>query len=52
MHNTRREITAYVDQIYRPPPKATEISLQESTRKHTDLDTDNNTEFEENSPLS
>ena len=33
MQNTGREIPAYVDPIYRPPPKPTEIPLQEIPRK-------------------
>ena len=45
-----REIPAYADPIYRPPPKPTEISLQEIPRKLMDLDTDINMDFEENSP--
>ena len=44
------EIPAYGDPIYRSPPKATEIPLQEIPRNLTDLDTDINMEFEENSP--
>ena len=46
----RREISVYADPIYRPPPKPTEISLQEIPRKVTDLDTHINMDFEENSP--
>ena len=41
---------AQADPIYRPPPKPTEISLQEIPRMLTDLDTGINTDFEENSP--
>ena len=39
-----------MDPIYRPPPKPSEIPLQEIPRKHTDLDTGINMDFEENSP--
>ena len=39
-----------MDHIYRLPPKQTEILLQEIYGKLTDLDTDINTDFEENSP--
>ena len=45
-----REIPMYTDPIYRPPPKPTEIPLQEITRKLMDLDMDINMEFKENSP--
>ena len=45
-----REIPAYADPIYGPPPKPTEIPLQEIPRKPTYLDTDINMDFEENSP--
>ena len=50
IQDTKREIPAYVDPVYRPPPKPTEIPLQEIPRKFTDLDIDINTDFEENSP--
>ena len=53
MQDTRREISAYADQIYRPPPKPTEIPLQIIPRKIMDIDTlekDVNMDFEENSP--
>ena len=39
----------YPDPIY-TPPKPTEIPIQEVPRKLSDLDTDINTHFEENSP--
>ena len=45
-----REIPAYVNPIYRSPPKPTKISLQEIPRKLTDVDTDINTDFKENIP--
>ena len=45
-----REIPAYTDPIYRPPPEPAEIPLQEIPRKLIDLDTDINTDFEEKSP--
>ena len=38
------------DPIYRPPPKPAAIPLQEIPRILTDLDTDINTDFKENSP--
>ena len=41
------EIPIYLDPIYRPPTKPTEISLQESPRKLMDLDTDINTDLKE-----
>ena len=50
IQNTRREIPPYPDPIYRPPTKPAEIPLQETLRKLTDLDTDINVDFEENSP--
>ena len=50
IHNIRREMPAYTDPIYRPPPKPAEIPLQEILKKLTDLDTAINTDFEENSP--
>ena len=55
MQDTRREIPAYADPLYRPPSKPTEISLQEIPRKLRDLDTDvleqgTNMDFKENSP--
>ena len=40
----------YSDPIYRPPPKPTEIPLQEIPRKLMDLHMEINTDFEENSP--
>ena len=39
-----------MDPIYSPPPMPTEIPLQEIPRKFTDLDTDINMDFKENSP--
>ena len=45
-----REIPTYPDPIYRPPPKPTEVPLQEFPRILMDLDTAINTDFEENSP--
>ena len=45
-----REFPPYPDPIYRPPPKTAEIPLWETLRKLMDLDTDINTDFEENSP--
>ena len=50
MQDTRREIPAYADPVYRLPPRPTEIPLQEIPRKLTDWDTDINMDFEENSP--
>ena len=50
MQDTRREMHAYADPIYRSPPKPTEIPLQEIPRKLMDFDTDINMYFEENSP--
>ena len=54
IQDTRREIPAYADPIYRPLPKPTEIPLQITPSKLMDLDTDAfeqdiNTYFEENS---
>ena len=46
-----RKIPTYPDPIYRPPPKPTEIPLQEIPRKLMDFDMDINTDFEENSPI-
>ena len=37
MQDTRREIQAYADSIYRPPPKPTEIPLQVIPRKVINL---------------
>ena len=50
IQDVSREIPAYPDPIYRPPPKPTEIPLQEIPRKLMDLDTDINMDFKENSP--
>ena len=55
MQDFRREIPAYTDQIYQPPPKPTEIPTQVTPRKipESDIDAlvqDINTDFEENSP--
>ena len=44
------EIPMYPDPIYGPPSKPTEIPLQEVPRNLPDLDTEINTDFEENSP--
>ena len=48
--NISRDIPPYQDPIYRPPSKLVEIPLQETPWKLTDLDTDINTDFKENSP--
>ena len=40
----------YPDPIYRPPPKPTEMPLQEVPRNLSDLDTDINMDFKENCP--
>ena len=45
-----REIPAYTHPIYRPLHKPSEIPLQEIPRKLTELDTDINKDFKENSP--
>ena len=45
-----RRIPMCPDPFYRTPPKPTEISLQEVPRNLSDLDTDINMEFKENSP--
>ena len=37
MQDTRREIPAYADPIYRPPPEPTEVPLQVIPRKITDI---------------
>ena len=50
MQDTRREIPAYADPIYRHPSKPTETPFQKIPRKLMDFDTGINTEFEENSP--
>ena len=55
MQDVRREIAAYADPIYRPPPKPTEIPLHIIPRKLIDseidtMEQDINTNFEENSP--
>ena len=44
-----REILVYPHQIYRPPPKPTEIRIQKVPRHLLDLDTDINTDFKEES---
>ena len=54
MLDTRREIPAYADPMYRPPPKPTKTPFQEIPRKHMDLGSDAleqgiNMDFEENS---
>ena len=46
-----REIPAYTDPNYRPPPKPAEIPLQEIPRKLMDLHTGINMDFKENSPI-
>ena len=51
VQNINREILTYPDPISRPPPKLTEIPLQEIPRKLMDLSTDVNMDFEENSPF-
>ena len=53
MQDTRREIPAYVDPIYRPPPNPTKIPLQVIPGKIVDIDAleqDINMDFEENYP--
>ena len=50
IQNISREFPPYTDPIYRPPPKPTEITLQEILRKLMDLDTDIDMDFKENSP--
>ena len=54
MQDIRREIPAYADPIYRPPPKPTEILTQVTSKKMLESDIDAleqeiNTNFEENS---
>ena len=46
----RGEIPAHADPICRLPSKLVEIPLQEILRKLMDLDSDINTDFDENSP--
>ena len=48
IQDASREIPVYVDPIYKPPPRPTEISLQEIPRKLTDIDM--NMDFKENPP--
>ena len=53
MQDTRREIPAYADPVYRPSSKPIKIPFQVIPRKITDIDVleqDLNTNFEENSP--
>ena len=55
MQDVRREIPAYADPIYGPPPKPTKIPLQAIPRKLMDsdidiLEQDINTDLEENFP--
>ena len=55
MQDVRREIPAYADPIYRPPPRPSEILLRVIPRKLMDSDIDAfehdiNMDFEENSP--
>ena len=45
-----REIPMYPDSIHRPPPKPTEIPIQEIPRNLSDVDMDINADFKENSP--
>ena len=45
------KILAFAVPIYRPPPKPTEIPLQEIPRNLMDLDTESNMDFEGNSPF-
>ena len=57
MQVTRKEIPAYADPIYRPPPTPTEIPLQVIPRKLKDLDIDTleeeiNMDFEKKCPTS
>ena len=47
IQDTRWEIQAYADPIYRPPPDPTDPPFQEIPRKLTDLDTDINMDFVE-----
>ena len=49
IQDIRKEIPAYTDPIYSPPPKPAEIPLHEIPRKLMDLDNDIDTE--ENSPI-
>ena len=51
IQDIRREIPVYLDPIYRPPPKPTEIPLQEVPRNLLDLDPEINTAFKEDSPF-
>ena len=55
MQDIRKEISAYADPFYGPPPKPTEIPTQVIPRKIPDsdiefLEQDINIDFEENSP--
>ena len=46
-----REIPGYPDPIYRPPPKSTEIPIQEGPGHLSGLDLETNRDLEENSPF-
>ena len=50
LQDINREIPAYPDPIYRPPPKPTKIPLQEIHRNLMDYNTDINMNFKENTP--
>ena len=46
-----REISMYLDPIYRPPPKPAQIPLSEVSRNLLDFDPEMNINFKENSPF-
>ena len=50
IQDMNKEFPLYPDPVYRPPPKAAEIPLQEVPRNLSDLDMDINADFKENSP--
>ena len=47
-----REIPRYPDPIYRPPPKPTEIPLQEVPKNFSDFDPEINMDIKKNSTYS
>ena len=49
IQDVSREVPRYPDPVYRPPPKLTEISIQEIPRQLSDFDPEINMDFEGNS---
>ena len=51
IQNVGREVPLYPDPVHRPPPKPIKTSIPEIPGSTSDIDTELNTDFEDNSPF-